>query len=98
MFLQINDTQQIQINTHLLIAGSSGSGKSVTLHALILSAMKQGYKLALIDPKRVELSFYKNIIIIYPEIIEKIQSIIPNKRFFPIIFLIVCTFNEVPII
>ena len=33
-----------------------------------------------------------------PEIIEKIQSIIPNKRFFPIIFLIVCTFNEVPII
>ena len=61
MFLQINDTQNININTHLLIAGSSGSGKSVTLHALILSAMEQGYKLALIDPKRVELSFYKNI-------------------------------------
>lgn len=61
MILQINDNQQIQINTHLLIAGSSGSGKSVTLHALILSAMKQGYKLALVDPKRVELSFYKNI-------------------------------------
>ncbi len=61
MILQISDTQQIQLNTHLLIAGSSGSGKSVTLHALILSAMKQGYKLALVDPKRVELSFYKNI-------------------------------------
>ena len=61
MILQINDNQQIQINTHLLIAGSSGSGKSVALHALILSAMEQGYKLALIDPKRVELSFYKNI-------------------------------------
>lgn len=61
MILQISDTQQIQLNTHLLIAGSSGSGKSVTLHALIISAMKQGYKLALIDPKRVELSFYKNI-------------------------------------
>jgi S-DNA-T family DNA segregation ATPase FtsK/SpoIIIE len=61
MFLQINDNQNLQINTHLLIAGSSGSGKSVALHALILSAMKQGYKLALIDPKRVELSFYKNI-------------------------------------
>ena len=61
MILQISDTQTIQINTHLLIAGSSGSGKSVTLHALILSAMKQGYKLALVDPKRVELSFYKNI-------------------------------------
>ena len=61
MILQINDTQYININTHLLIAGSSGSGKSVALHALILSAMEQGYKLALIDPKRVELSFYKNI-------------------------------------
>lgn len=61
MFLQINDTQNLQINTHLLIAGSSGSGKSVALHALILSAMEQGYKIALIDPKRVELSFYKNI-------------------------------------
>ena len=61
MKLQINDTQYININTHLLIAGSSGSGKSVALHALILSAMEQGYKLALVDPKRVELSFYKNI-------------------------------------
>lgn len=61
MELQINDNQNININTHLLIAGSSGSGKSVMLHALILSAMEQGYKLALIDPKRVELSFYKNI-------------------------------------
>lgn len=61
MILQISDTQQIQLNTHLLIAGSSGSGKSVSLHALILSAMEQGFKMALIDPKRVELSFYKNI-------------------------------------
>ena len=49
MILQINDIQSININTHLLIAGSSGSGKSVTLHALILSAMKQGYRLALVD-------------------------------------------------
>lgn len=61
MFLQINDNQNLQINTHLLIAGSSGSGKSVALHALIISAMEQWYKIALIDPKRVELSFYKNI-------------------------------------
>ena len=61
MILQINDTQYININTHLLIAGSSGSGKSVALHALILSAMEQGFKMALVDPKRVELSFYKNI-------------------------------------
>ncbi len=51
----------LTIRTHLLIAGSAGSGKSVALHALILSAIEQGYKLALVDPKRVELSFYKNV-------------------------------------
>jgi len=50
---------------HLLIAGTTGSGKSVTLHALILSLL-QGRKpeeiqLAFIDPKLVELSRYKDI-------------------------------------
>ena len=44
MNLQINDNQTIELNTHLLIAGSSGSGKSVALHALIISAMKQRFK------------------------------------------------------
>ena len=81
MILQISDTQQIQLNTHLLIAGSSGSGKSVALHALILSAMEQGYKLALIDPKRVELSFYKNIsnlILPIAKSSEESESVIQN--------------------
>lgn len=81
MILQISDTQQIQLNTHLLIAGSSGSGKSVALHALILSAMEQGYKLALIDPKRVELSFYKNIsnlILPIAKSVEESESVIQN--------------------
>lgn len=81
MKLQINDTQYININTHLLIAGSSGSGKSVALHALILSAMKQGYKMALIDPKRVELSFYKNIsnlILPIAKSVEESESVIQN--------------------
>ena len=81
MDLQINDTQSININTHLLIAGSSGSWKSVALHALIISAMEQGYKLALIDPKRVELSFYKNInnlLLPIAKTSEESESVIQN--------------------
>jgi len=50
---------------HLLIAGSTGSGKSVCVNNIILSLIYQNspdeLKFILIDPKRVELSSYNNI-------------------------------------
>lgn len=50
---------------HLLIAGSTGSGKSVAIHSLIVSLLYKNspetLKLILIDPKRVELTAYNNI-------------------------------------
>lgn len=50
---------------HLLIAGSTGSGKSVCLHSLIVSLLYRNspddLKLLLIDPKRVELTNYEDI-------------------------------------
>jgi S-DNA-T family DNA segregation ATPase FtsK/SpoIIIE len=50
---------------HLLIAGSTGSGKSVCINTLIASilykATPEEVKLLMIDPKVVELSVYKNI-------------------------------------
>lgn len=50
---------------HLLIAGSTGSGKSVCINTLIASILfkstPEEVKLLLIDPKVVELSIYKNI-------------------------------------
>ena len=48
---------------HLLVGGTTGSGKSVCLHALILSLMSSlsssALKIALIDPKQVEYSIYR---------------------------------------
>jgi len=50
---------------HLLIAGATGSGKSVCINAVILSLVYQNspddLKFILIDPKRVELSIYNGI-------------------------------------
>ncbi len=50
---------------HCLIAGTTGSGKSVTIHSVITSLLYRNgpddLKLILIDPKRVELTLYNKI-------------------------------------
>ena len=50
---------------HLLVAGSTGSGKSVCMNAIIMSLLMHNspkdLKLILIDPKRVEFSAYADI-------------------------------------
>lgn len=50
---------------HLLIAGATGSGKSVTIHTLINSLLyrngPQTLRFLMIDPKRVELTLYNKI-------------------------------------
>ncbi len=49
---------------HLLVAGTTGSGKSVGLNSFIVSLISkktpQELKLVLIDPKRIEFSIYNN--------------------------------------
>lgn len=50
---------------HLLVAGATGTGKSVAINAILLSLLYKHspnmLKLILIDPKRVELTLYNDI-------------------------------------
>lgn len=60
---------------HLLIAGATGTGKSVCLNAIIssilLKAPPEEVKFLLIDPKRLELSIYREIPhLLHPVVVE----------------------------
>lgn len=50
---------------HMLVAGATGTGKSVCINSILLSLLYKhtpdALKLILVDPKRVELSLYNNI-------------------------------------
>lgn len=50
---------------HLLIAGATGSGKSVTVHALLTALLYKNspeqLRLIMVDPKRVELTLYNGV-------------------------------------
>ncbi len=63
---------------HMLVAGATGSGKSILVHSLLTSLLyknsPQTLKMALIDPKRVELSIYDGI----PHLISPV--ITDNKK------------------
>ena len=59
MYCEINKTP------HLLVAGSTGSGKSVCINCILASILMRTkpdeVKLLLVDPKKVELSMYNGI-------------------------------------
>lgn len=75
-----NDMAQ---NPHMLVAGSTGSGKSIFLHNLIANALNSpNLSLFLVDPKQVEFSPYKdstykikNIVSSYQDTIDLLEGL-----------------------
>lgn len=59
MYMDLNDSV-----AHLLVAGATGSGKSVSLNAIVLSMMclytPEELKFVFVDPKQVEFSIYED--------------------------------------
>lgn len=72
VFVQLNKTP------HLLIAGSTGSGKTVCINAILMSLLLRTkpheVKLLLIDPKKVELNMYNEIPHLLAPVITKPQE------------------------
>ena len=65
---------------HLLIAGATGSGKSVCIHTILTSLLYKNFpqmvKFLIIDPKRVELAMYSGIPhLLAPIIVDRNKAI-----------------------
>ena len=76
---------EISSMPHLLVAGATNSGKSVLVHSLILSILYRSrpdeVKLLLIDPKRLELTFYEGIPHLYdPRIPAQDVSVLTQPK------------------
>jgi len=74
----------LQKMPHLMIAGSTGSGKSVSVNTILLSLLYQNspedLKLILVDPKRVELSLYNGIPHLLSDVIVENNKVINALR------------------
>jgi S-DNA-T family DNA segregation ATPase FtsK/SpoIIIE len=63
---------------HLLVAGQTGSGKSVCLHTIIVSLLMRTtpdeLRLVLVDPKRVEMTRYDGIPHLYAPVVSSVRE------------------------
>lgn len=69
---------------HMLVAGATGSGKSISIHTIIASLLyrnsPESLRFIMVDPKRVELTFYNKIPhILTPVITEPKKAVLALK-------------------
>jgi len=66
---------------HLLIAGTTGSGKSVCVNAIISCLLLQNtpdmLKFVMVDPKRVELTYYNGIPHLLAPVVVELERVVP---------------------
>lgn len=69
---------------HMLIAGSTGSGKSVCINAILGSLLYRNspseLKLIMVDPKRVELSLYNGIPHLLTPVIVEVDKVLSSLK------------------
>jgi S-DNA-T family DNA segregation ATPase FtsK/SpoIIIE len=66
---------------HLLIAGTTGSGKSVCVNAILACLLLQNspddLKIVMVDPKRVELTYYNGIPHLMAPVVVELERVVP---------------------
>ncbi len=69
---------------HLLVAGATGSGKSVAINAflcgLLLKHTPEDLRMILIDPKMVELIVYNHIPHLLSPVVTEMERVVPTLR------------------
>ena len=69
---------------HLLIAGTTGSGKSVCINAIIACLLLQNtpddLRFVMVDPKRVELTTYNGIPHLLAPVVVELERVVPALR------------------
>ena len=77
----LSDLRQLP---HLLIAGATGSGKSVCMNAIIVSLVSnilpEHLRLLLIDPKRVELTPFNGLPHLVAPVVVETDQVVPALR------------------
>lgn len=70
-------------NPHMIVSGTTGSGKSILLHNIIANLLKyNNVELTVIDPKRAEFAEYKNritninVLYTYAEAVDLLRNLI----------------------
>lgn len=74
----------LAVMPHLLIAGTTGSGKSVCVNAIVTCLLLQNtpdeLKLVMIDPKRVELTNYNGIPHLLAPVVVELERVVPALK------------------